>query len=71
MIERLIKKIPVTVYENQCDFVKKQKKFIKVVEESFSVIEKNYSVKIPVEEIRCIYDIVTMKQNTSLIQQEL
>lgn len=71
MIERLIKKIPISGYETQSDFTKKQKKFINIVQESFSVIESVYSVNIPLEEIMCIYDIVTMKQNTSLIEQEL
>ena len=65
MIERMIKKRPFPTYEGLEEFEEEHKSFIRVVKNSVSVIEKTYSVEIPVEEIACIYDIVTMKQNTN------
>ncbi|MFS0603863.1 sigma 54-interacting transcriptional regulator [Peribacillus frigoritolerans] len=58
MTERLIRQVPMEYYRDVEKFVKSQKESIEIIRSAFSVIENVYNVKIPIEEIGYIYDIL-------------
>lgn len=58
LIERLITRNEVSVFEGLEEFEREQQKFIQIVKDSFSVIEHRYSVEIPTTEIAYIYSYI-------------
>lgn len=58
LIERLITRTQVGVYEGIDEFEKQHERFIEIVRNSFSVIEQRYSVEIPTTEIAYIYSYI-------------
>ncbi|WP_342043755.1 sigma 54-interacting transcriptional regulator [Bacillus sp. OTU2372] len=61
MIERLIRKAPITEYPNQKVFEQKHTKEIKMIQNAFSVLEDKYSVQITLPEIGYIFNIIEAK----------
>lgn len=59
LIERLIRKVPIENYNNLDTFVQCQENMINNIKKAFSGIEETYNVKINVEEIGYVYDIIT------------
>lgn len=59
LVERLIRQEPIKEYPNLEEFKQRQKGLIHYIQEAFSVIESIYNVKINIEEVGYIYDIVT------------
>ena len=59
LIERLIRRVPIDNYINIENFVQCQKKTIDNIRKAFSGIEEIYNVKINIEEIGYIYDIIS------------
>ena len=60
LIERLVKKIPISTYANLETFEIEQQEFISVVKKCFSDVQRRYSVEIPVSEIAYIWDYVNL-----------
>lgn len=58
LIERLITRTQVGVFEGIAEFEKEHHQFIEIVRKSFSVIEQRYSVEIPTTEIAYIYSYI-------------
>lgn len=61
LIERLIRQKPINNYVNVESFKQCQKDMIKMIKKSFCGIEDIYNVKINIEEIGYIYDIISAK----------
>ncbi|MNN29763.1 PRD domain protein [compost metagenome] len=61
LVERLIRQAPIKDYPDINEFSKCQKTMIDYIQKSFSVIEEIYNVKINIEEIGYIYDILSAK----------
>lgn len=61
LVERLIRQAPIKDYPDIKEFSKCQKTMIDYIKKSFSVIEEIYNVKINIEEIGYIYDILSAK----------
>ena len=59
LIERLIRKVPIENYKDLESFVKCQENMINNIKKAFSGIEETYNVKINIEEIGYVYDIIT------------
>lgn len=68
MIERLIRKAPITEYPNLDKFKNNHTKEIKWIKNAFSVLEDHYSVQMTLAEIGYIYNIIEPKV---LTQKEL
>ena len=68
MIERLIRKAPITEYPNLDKFLKNHTSEIKLIKSAFSVLEDNYSVQMTPAEVGYIFNII--KPNV-LNQKEL
>ncbi|MBT2655263.1 sigma 54-interacting transcriptional regulator [Bacillus sp. ISL-18] len=58
MIERLIRKAPISEYPNQEEFERIHKKEISMIRNAFSVLEKSYSVQMNIPEIGYIFNII-------------
>jgi sigma-54 dependent transcriptional regulator, gfr operon transcriptional activator len=58
MIERLIRKAPITEYPNLEEFVGKHTNEIKLIKSAFSVLEDNYSVQMTPAEVGYIFNII-------------
>ena len=58
MIERLIRKSPISEYPNQEEFERVHKKEISIIRDAFSVLEKTYSVQMNIAEIGYIFNII-------------
>ncbi|MEH7121021.1 sigma 54-interacting transcriptional regulator [Neobacillus vireti] len=58
MIERLIRKSPISEYPNQEAFEREHKKEISMIKNAFSVLEKTYSVQMNMAEIGYIFNII-------------
>ncbi|UOE53815.1 sigma 54-interacting transcriptional regulator [Cytobacillus oceanisediminis] len=58
MIERLIRKAPISEYPNLDEFLNNHTKEIKWIKSAFSVLEDNYSVQMTMAEIGYIYNII-------------
>jgi sigma-54 dependent transcriptional regulator of gfr operon len=67
MIERLIRKSPITEYPNLEEFERKHTKEIKLIKSAFSVLEENYSVQMTMAEVGYIYNII---EANLLLQKE-
>ncbi|OPJ60397.1 sigma 54-interacting transcriptional regulator [Clostridium oryzae] len=65
LVERLIRNAPIKKYRNLDEFVQCQKDMINNIKKAFSVIEEIYNVKINMEEIGYIYDILTSPMGDS------
>ena len=61
LVERLIRKVPIENYNNLDTFIQCQENMIKNIKKAFSGIEETYNVKINIEEIGYVYDIITAK----------
>ncbi|GIN63641.1 transcriptional antiterminator [Robertmurraya siralis] len=58
MIERLIRKAPITEYPNMSEFESNHTDEILLIKNAFSVLEENYSVKMTLAEIGYIFNII-------------
>lgn len=58
LVERLIRKAPIENYNNLDTFMQCQENMINNIKKAFSGIEETYNVKINVEEIGYVYDII-------------
>ena len=61
LVERLIRKVPIENYNNLDTFIQCQENMIKNIKKAFSGIEETYNVKINIEEVGYVYDIITAK----------
>lgn len=61
LIERLIRRVPIENYNNLENFIQCQENIINNIKKAFSGIEEIYNVKINIEEIGYIYDILSAK----------
>ena len=60
LIERLVKKTPISTYADLEKFEIEQQEFISVVTKCFSDVQRRYSVEIPVSEIAYIWDYINL-----------
>ena len=58
LVERLVTKTAIEVYENLDDFVNEHGDFIQQVNQSFDQMLKNYHVKMPISEIAYLYEYI-------------
>lgn len=70
LIERLIRNVPIEVYEGYDELYQCQKNVLETIKQAFSVIERDYSVVIPNSEIAYIFDIVYKNADTSMDDEE-
>ncbi|MDU2197040.1 MAG: PRD domain-containing protein [Peptostreptococcaceae bacterium] len=59
LVERLIRQVPIENYNNLDQLMQCQENMINNIKRAFSGIEETYNVKINVEEIGYVYDIIT------------
>ncbi|MFR6673907.1 MAG: sigma 54-interacting transcriptional regulator [Enterococcus avium] len=70
LIERLIRNVPIEIYEGYADLYQCQKERLERIKQAFSVIERVYSVTIPDSELAYIFDIVYKNTDTSMNEDE-
>ena len=60
LIERLVKKAPISTYAELETFQVEQQEFISVIKKCFSDVQRRYSVEIPVSEMAYIWDYINL-----------
>lgn len=60
LIERLVKKTPISTYAELETFQVEQQEFINVIKKCFSDVQRRYSVEIPVSEMAYIWDYINL-----------
>ncbi|MGF2146354.1 sigma 54-interacting transcriptional regulator [Vagococcus fluvialis] len=70
LIERLIRNMPIEIYNDYDKLVECQRKMLNDIKGAFSVVEDHYSVSIPNSEIAYIYDILFGKTEYKRIDEE-
>ena len=58
LVERLVTKTAIEIYENLDDFASNHSDFIEQVNQSFDSMLKNYHVKMPISEIAYLYEYI-------------
>ena len=58
LVERLVTKTAIEIYENLDDFANNHSDFIQQVNQSFDPMLKNYHVKMPISEIAYLYEYI-------------
>ncbi len=70
LVERLIRKAPIENYNNLDTFMQCQENMINNIKKAFSGIEETYNVKINVEEIGYVYDIIMARMLFALYKDK-